>query len=218
MGKLIMFLLLANISQAQTLIGLYGDIGTTRYVRENIRESFSPGNAWSSGATFHFGTSKRFNALVNFGYSEKKYSMYIHINNSFMQHDLLTVYKLKELYLNLGVRFNILNRKHKPFIDLGMNNNHIIERSDKSIDEDGVSTTNYLTVGNSYYSGVFCGIGYNYNNTFSVSFILKYALSSFENYYVGTRLHVNAVSLCYFIPVLGGKNPKKIPVESNSMP
>lgn len=214
MRYIIFLLLLPCASQAQTLIGLYGDVGQSRYVRQYSRESISPGTAWSGGATFHFGTSKRFNALVDLGYSEKKYSLHYHkpgIQDPFLS----AFYKYKELHLNLGVRFNILNKKHKPFIDLAMNNNHILERSDKSKDDNGVSGTIYLPIDNRYYAGVLCGVGYNYNNKFSVSFIFKYALSSFENYYGNTRLHMNAVSLCYFIPVLGAKIPKKVSAESN---
>ena len=211
----VLFLLVSYCYNSQTLVGVYADLGKSVYVREHGRETLSPGNAWSAGMNFHFITSKHFNPIIDLGYSQKRYSGHEYIKGYIPpDFDVTNLYTFRELHLNLGLRCNILNKKHKLFIDAAMNNNHILERSDKFQINDDEPQTTYYPVPNRYYAGVLFGIGYNFNNKFSVSFTTKKALSSFDQD-VQTRLNMNCITLCYFLPILANRRIRPVPVEPN---
>lgn len=201
-------------SYSQILIGINADLGKSHYTRESGRSTLKPGNAWSGGINVHFATAKRFNPLLGFGFTQKSYSSYEHVSNmNIPDYDITEARTYKGLYLNLGTRFNVLNKKHKVFIDVAMINNYILEQKLDFDLNDQPHDISYYKVDNAYYTACMFGIGYNYNNICSISALAKPALTSFENGYQSTRLHMYCINLCYFLPVLGNK---KIKVNSGS--
>ncbi len=219
MTKIILLLgiLATQNSFGQTIFGVSADIGKSTYERVHLNGVIKPGKAWGIGVDFHFARVKRFNPMVAIGFSQKKYT-YIQTESNawyyYLPPQATEERTIKGAYLNLGVRFNILNKKHKVFLEAGMSTTYIVEQRRDYFSDHTSHTIDYLRSGNPYYAGCMYGFGYNYNNRFSISFLMKPALTGYEYYYQETtRLNMKCMNICYFIPVFSNKYKRNRDVE-----
>ena len=206
-------------AKAQTLIGVNMDLGSSK-IKSGIMYNLSPenvigGNAIGLGINANFNTSKRFNPKLNLGYVNKKSTsvrelMYNDPNNvnNYIKENLTTTTSINGLKLDVGVRFNILNNKNKLFIEVSVCNNYILNIQNKRNTTGLGLSTSYNTIPSPpYYVSLPIGVGYNYNNMFSVAILYNPALTYFESY-SRSNVTMTSLNLCYYLPILGNKKVK----------
>ncbi|MCZ8286195.1 MAG: hypothetical protein O9353_12140, partial [Bacteroidia bacterium] len=132
-------ILLNFTSKSQPIIGINGTVGASKIINE-FQTNLSPenvlgGSAFGLGANVNFLSSKRFNPKIAIGFMKKNSTSIRNLtyrgydswgNPSFITEDITTHASINNLHLDLGVRFNILNKKNKLFVELSMNNNYIL--------------------------------------------------------------------------------------------
>jgi len=212
-----------NLSvKSQTVIGINGTVGASKIINE-FQTNLSPenvlgGNAFGLGANVNFLASKRFNPKVNIGFMKKNstsirnltYSEYNSWGNpAFITEDITTHTSINNLYLDLGVRFNILNKKNKLFVELSMNNNYILSIKNYRTASGMGPATEYETKPTiSYYAAFLGGIGYNYNDVVSFTVVYNPALSYYDSLNQ-SRVNMWGLNVCYYLPFLGNSKAKK---------
>lgn len=202
--------------KAQTLIGIKTDIGQSKIVtnfnNNSTTEKVVTGNAIGLAININFKTAKRFNPILNLGYINKKstavrelmYNDPYNVNN-YIKENLTTTTSINGLKLDLGIRFNILNTKNNLFIEALLCNNFILDIQNKRNTTGlGLSTSYSTKPSTPYYLSLPLGIGYNYNNMFSIAFIYNPGLTYFESF-SRSRINTYGLSLCYYLPILGNK-------------
>lgn len=220
---IIAFVLIQN-AYGQTLIGINMDLGNSK-ITNGFMYNLSPenvigGNAIGLAINTNFNTSKRFNPILNLGFINKKSTAireltYFEVDNNGMHtgnlisENLTTTTSINGLKLDVGVRFNILNNKNKFFIEASVCNNYILDIQNKRNATTGFSlSTSYSTKATPpFYVSLPLGIGYNYNNMFSVTFIYNPALTYYEGY-SQSKVNMYGLNLCYYLPILGNKKVK----------
>ena len=221
MKKIIIILATLSIvnAKAQTLIGINMDLGSSK-IKSGITHNLSPenvigGNAIGLAINANFNTSKRFNPKLNLGYVNKKSTsvrelMYNDPNNvnNYIKENLTTTTSINGLKLDVGLRFNILNNKNKLFIEVSVCNNYILNIQNKRNTTGlGLSTSYKTKPSPPYYVSLPLGLGYNYNNMFSIAFIYNPALTYYEAY-SQSKVNMYGLNLCYYLPILGNKKVK----------
>ncbi len=113
------------------------------------------------------------------------------------------------MYLDLGVRYNILNKTHKIFIDLAMCNNFILQIRNKrnATNYAGDAKTYNTNPTNPYYVSAVFNVGYTYNNLFSISPFANIGLTNFDSHY-NLSVNMYGINLCYYLPILSNKKTK----------
>lgn len=219
MKKLVILaILLSTQTHAQSIIGINVDLGNSKIVNSDLGSinSLSSNTAWNIATNANFITSKRFNSKISIGYGEKKSTQTFLAtfgNNLYDPEKLVTVTTLQQLRLDVGVRFNILNKKHKLFIDLSLANNYIVKVKNIRAASATVPSANYESNPSSpYYVSLPVSLGYNFNNYFSIAAMINPGLTSFDNY---TQAKVNmwGINLCYYLPIFGNRKSTSSSVE-----
>ncbi len=207
---------------SQTIIGINGTVGASKIITE-FQTNLSPenvigGNAFGLGANVNFLASKRFNPKISLGFMKKNSTSIRNItyrgydswgNPGFITEDITTHTSINNLHLDLGVRFNILNKKNKLFVELGMNNNYILSVKNYRTASGMGPATRYETKPTiSYYAAFLGGIGYNYNDVISFAIIYNPALSYYDSLNQ-SRVNMWGLNVCYYLPVLGNSKARK---------
>ncbi len=205
---------------AQSLVGVSVNLGNTKIAsanKPNYYRNTPVGYAFDINANLHLNTSKRFNPKVEFGFGQRSFletftAMYFGSNNQVLIYeDINTTTTLNKLQLNLGTRFNILNNKHKLFVDVMMGNNIIV--SGKTVraasNYTGAEQVSVAQKSSPYYVSFPISIGYNYNNKFSVAIFTNPAITAYDETFYSKRLNTYGLSLMCFLPVLGNKKASK---------
>lgn len=214
--------LLSFASRAQTIIGINIDAGSSKIVNE-FQSNLSPenvtgGNAFGIAANVNFLSTKRFNPKVNFGVINKNSSSTRDItyqgydsfgNPAFITEDITTRTSINNLRLDVGVRFNVFNKKNKLFIDLGVNNNYILTiKNYRNATTFGPATKFETKPTNAYYAGFIGGVGYNYNNVLSVAIQYNPSLTYYDTPNQ-SRVNMWGLNVCYYLPILANSKSKK---------
>jgi hypothetical protein len=224
MKKIIIFsALLASLTvTSQTIIGINGTVGASK-ITNDFQTNLSPenvlgGSAFGLGANTNFLASKRFNPKVNVGFMKKNSTSIRNItyrgydswgNSTFITEDITTHTSINNLHLDLGVRFNILNKKNKLFVELSMNNNYILSIKNYRPASGMGPATRYDTKPTiSYYAAFLGGIGYNYSDVIAFAIIYNPALSYYDSLNQ-SRVNMWGLNVCYYLPVLGNSKAKK---------
>ena len=98
--------------------------------------------------------------------------------------------------------------KNKLFIEVSVCNNYILNIQNKRNTTGlGLSTSYKTKPSPPYYVSLPLGLGYNYNNMFSIAFIYNPALTYYEAY-SQSKVNMYGLNLCYYLPILGNKKVK----------
>lgn len=223
MRKIILVVIcLLNIQaiQSQTLIGVNIDVASSKIVtgfNYNLTpERIVGGNCFGAGVSATFNTSKRFNPKLNLGFVNKKSVSIREISyyaadangnptSNLVTENLTTTTSIDGLKLDVGVRFNALNNKNKIFLEASICNNYVLDIKSRSNTIGLGNPTFYTTIADPrYYVSLPLGVGYSYNNMFSIAFIYNPSITYF-NAYQQSRVNMYGLNLCYYLPILGNK-------------
>ena len=213
---IIIGVLIAKQVNSQTVVGVNVDLGNGNAIGATDPFYTTQALAWGIGADLLLNTSKRFNLKLNIGFQQKGYienfkgTFYGNPYPVFIGNELIVTNVTQNcLHLDLGFRFNILNKKNKLFIDASMCNNMVLStHNSRKVNNILIAKEFNSSLTSPYYVSANIGIGFNFNSIFSISVFANPAITSVSDTYYSKRINMFGINLNYYLPIFGNKKAK----------
>ncbi len=219
---IIISILITQKVNSQTIIGVNVDLGNGNALGATDPFYTTQALAWGIGGDLLLNTNKRFNPKLNIGFQQKGYienfkgTYYgypypIYIGNEL----IITNVTQNCLHLDLGLRFNILNKKNKLFIDASMCNNIVLSTHNSRKANNILPAKEFnSSLTTPYYVSANIGLGFNFNSVFSITIFTNPAITEVSDTYYSKRINMFGINLNYYLPILGNKKVKTAVIKT----